>query len=66
MKESASCLCTEKIVGSKLEEINKKKGRNSITDACGGRTGKKERTEQQKLRTPSDKTGQSWEWLYNM
>jgi hypothetical protein len=28
MKESASCLCPEKIVGSKLEEINKEKGRN--------------------------------------
>ena len=27
-EESASCLCPEKIVGSKLEEINKEKGRN--------------------------------------
>ena len=33
------------------EETNKEKGRNSITDACDGRTGKKETTEQQKVQT---------------
>lgn len=41
-KESASCLCLEETVGSKVEKIHEEKGRNSITDACGERVGKKE------------------------
>ena len=42
MKESASYLCLEETVGSKVEKINDEKGRNSITVACGEGVGKKE------------------------
>lgn len=41
MKETASCLCLEEIVSSKLEEIYKEKEGSSIRDACGKRVGKR-------------------------
>lgn len=60
MKERVSGLCLEEIVGSKFQEINREKGRNSITDACGQKDGEKERTEQQKEQTSSCKISESW------